>query len=147
MCHFIIATFFFNKSLVTSSFLFHVLRVNSLGWHPLYIGNVLKILATRRKDVETKSEAVKVKEAKNGNSGDAGKAGKGAKSALASKAATGGKARKPVAYAASGVAVVVVLAAVVALATKHGLGPLSTSNADVEEGHPLNAPGVHPVYA
>jgi hypothetical protein len=83
---------------------------------------------------------------KEGKEAKGGSPAKGAKEAL-QQTKSSSAARKPVAYAASGVAVVVVLAAVVAIATKHGIGPLSTPTGDVEEGHPLNAPGVHPVYA
>jgi hypothetical protein len=62
-------------------------------------------------------------------------------------------ARKPssVAYAASGVAVVLVLAAAVGIATKHGIGPLAkkatTLDEEPNEGRPLLTPGVHPIYA
>jgi hypothetical protein len=56
--------------------------------------------------------------------------------------------RKPAAYAASGVAVVVVLAAVVAIVTKHGLGPFSAPTIDYEESKELlHAPGTPKTYA
>jgi hypothetical protein len=71
---------------------------------------------------------------KEGKKAKGGSPAKGAKEAL-QRTKSSSAARKPVAYVASGVAVVVVvLAAVVAIATKHGIGPFSTPTGDVEEG-------------
>jgi hypothetical protein len=56
-------------------------------------------------------------------------------------------AKNPVAYAASGVGVVIFAAIIIAAATRYGLKSDRAPGSDVEEGFPLNNPGVHPIYA
>jgi hypothetical protein len=61
--------------------------------------------------------------------------------------ARGSAAKNPVAYAASGVGVVIFAAIIIAAATRYGLKSDRAPGSDVEEGFPLNNPGVHPIYA
>jgi hypothetical protein len=76
----------------------------------------------------------------------AGGTREGAAAGLASL--RGGSAiTSPVAYAASGVGVVIGAAIIIAMATRHGLTSDRAPDTDVEEGFPLHKPGVHPVYA
>jgi hypothetical protein len=60
--------------------------------------------------------------------------------------ARGSAAKNPVAYAASGVGVVIVAAIIIAAATRYGLKS-DRSAQDIEEGFPLNNAAVHPIYA
>jgi len=75
-----------------------------------------------------------------------GKGGENHVGQAAGLASARGSAAK-IAYAASGVGVVIVAAIIIAAATRYGLKSDRAPGSDVEEGFPLNNPGVHPIYA